>query len=535
MAGPIKSNQPFTYIPKPASGTQASKPQAPAPAPAVLPKPAATGQGGTASAFTDGFGGGTRTSSLRNPLFPQDNGAVFLQGGTPPPVTPTPEEPDDGPISLDAGVSGSVTVGPNGVSAQAGAELGVSVEGGPFSLTVGAYTEVGASRTTEGDMTTFNVEAEVGVKGEAGVEAGIVSGNVNGSAGVRASYEVTMPTSAAEGITSPEQAAQLLNPFEPENLPVGTTITLHGESFVQTGMSVTFQNIARVFDLSVSDSVERAQGMSIAVNKVDENTVRVTIGPTEMVSRTGSVGLAVGGVGVELASTGTVNQQTARQVDFDISTPEGRAAYDHFMATGELPGNDPANGTSNAATVQVISGEATQELTLGISFGESSLASDEYVFTTYDDGRQEFAYTGTLGPVTFQVSGDVNDPSTHTYQATLTDVNAGSVDGLSQLYPNTGTGGTVTMSFTAEEAAQMQQLAKDWVQAHEEGRPGYADPPPEWVMNVANAESPEAAISWLMTPTMNNDSTTVVDRVNQLGIFQLNNGGGEMPGTVIAQ
>ncbi|MCY1044663.1 hypothetical protein OV208_25320 [Corallococcus sp. bb12-1] len=524
MSGLIQGHKPFSlFIQKPNVSRPQGTVSAPAPAPAAKPQ-----QG--PSLFTDGFTPApTRSSPQRNPMLDPFSAPAFLQAPSQPATAKNP-------LTVSVGTESTVTA--NGVSVKDSAEVEAEFESEPFTVKVAAYSELERGQSTDGDMTTFSVEAEVGIKGEASVETSRVDATLTGAVGARGSYQVSLPTTAAAGITSAEQAAVQLSPFAPENLPVGTTIEMHGEAFMETGLSVTFKKIASVFDVTLNESVERAKGMSIAINKVDDETVRVTIGPTEMVARTNGLSIGVGDVEVGLSTTGRVDQQTARQVDFDISTPEGQAAYDRFMTTGELPGNDAAKGTSNAATVQVVSGEVSTELTVGISFGENTPVSDGYTYTNYDDGRKQFEYSGQIGPVTLDIAGTVGDPSTQTYAATLAGVDPGSVDGLRQVFPAmTGTGETVTMSWTNAEAQQVQQIARDWIAAYQQGLPGFpaGDRAPDWVLPMANAATPEEAISVLMSPTANYDATSVADRVSLLWTFLDRTTGGTVPGTVTAK
>ncbi|RKI40352.1 hypothetical protein D7Y27_20540 [Corallococcus sp. AB004] len=457
----------------------------------------------------------------------------------------TAPSPTDTPIlakptaAKDFAASGSVMLGPNGISGSASLEAGVKVDAGIFSMKVAGYTEVGASFSRDAEMTTFSVDAEVGVKGELQADTPNVTVTGTAQAGVRGSYQVTLPTAAAAGITSPEQAAQQLNPSLPQNLPVGATVTLNGEAFVGTGMEVVFKNISGIFGAIGGMSTEKASGMSLAVTRLDDKTVRVTAGPTEAVSRTLEGKLGVFDIAFGATDTRRVEGQlSSRQVDFDISTPAGQAAYNQFLATGELPKNDPANGTSNAATVQIASDTLTREVTFAIDLGAAVIDSNVYVATTYDaGGPTEFQYTGTKGPVTFSVSGewkDPEDPSTYTYAATLPDLASGSANGLQDAFANTtGTGTTASVSFTHAEAQQVQQLAKDWLTAIEQGQPGYAGNTPEsWVVDVANAATPEEAMALLLTPETNNFTDVVAERMSKLSAFQFNHGGGQLPGSL---
>lgn len=274
--------------------------------------------------------------------------------------------------------------------------------------------------------------------------------------------------------------------------------------------------------------------MAIAVSKLDESTVRVTVGPTDAVSHTIDVSFGLLGFKAGLSDSARVEGQLAtKQVDFDISTPEGQAAYNRFLATGELPKNDPASGTSNAATVEIVTGEMTREVTVGINLGEATLESDEYIFTHYEDGRESFQYTGQKGPATVTLSGDPNVPASQTYEATLVWVGSGDAESMKQSFPGaTGAGDTATFTFTPDEAKQLQQLAKDRMQAFQEQRPGFTDEPEPWVQQMAQATTPEKAFLVLMTPTANNDSGSVMARVAELGTLQVDLGTGNavLPG-----
>ncbi|QSQ23362.1 hypothetical protein JY651_51245 [Pyxidicoccus parkwayensis] len=375
------------------------------------------------------------------------------------------------------------------------------------------------------------------MKGELKADGEWASASVSGSTGVRGSYQVTLPTSVASTITSPEQAMAQLNPTQPQNLPVGATVTLTGEAFAESGMSVTFKKIAGLFDFEAGLSVERAKGMALAVTRVDDKTIRVTVGPTEAVSRNTKASFGLLGVSDTLTVSG---QLYSRQVDFDISRPEGLAAYQRFLATGELPKNDSATGTSNAATVQMTSESFSRDVTMLFDLGGATLESSEYVTTTYDaGGPTEFQYTGTKGPVTFTVNGEwkqPEDPSTYTYAVTLPDLMPGTIDATRDLYPGaTGSGETVQVSFTYAEAQRIQQTLKDYQSAIAQnqganGFPLYMDAAME---GAANAATPEEAMAILLTPTANNDTTTVMYRLHELANFDREHGsGGPMPGSL---
>ncbi|RKH20537.1 hypothetical protein D7Y13_01650 [Corallococcus praedator] len=495
--------------------TQGSAPvSAPQQGPAAPPsQTAGTGSGGKAP--TDSFAGSTPTAPRRNPLFPPDFPAPFTFTAPRQPSAAASNANAQAPALPPLGIAGGVTP-----EIEAKGKLGI------FTVSVTGYLQVDAAYARAAGMTTFTVEAEAGVEGGIGIDVEAADVTVNGTAGVRGSYEVTLPTTAAGGVTSAEQ----LNPSLPQNLPVGATVTMTGEGFLSAGMEVNIKKLFGHFDISAGFSDERSQGMALAVTKLDDKTVRVTVGPTAAVAHTLEANIGVRKFNVGVSDTARVEGQlSSKQVDFDISTPEGQAAYNRFLATGELPKNDPASGTSNAATVEIVTGEMTREVTFGLNFGESTLEHDEYIHTHYDDGRESFQYTGQKGPASVVISGDPTVPSSQTYEATLVWVPSGEAETMKQSFPGaTGTGDTAIFTFTPEEAKQLQQIAKDRMQLYREQRPGFKDAPAPWVQTVAMARTPEEAFLVLMTPTGNNQSTDVTARMAQLGAWQSDFGTGSV-------
>jgi hypothetical protein len=495
---------------------------APQQGPAGPPQGTTGGASSPSSFFTDSF----------SPTRPAPRNPVLAPDPVEPPEIPNTSMGGKTTTSTTGSFKPSVMLGPGMVGGSVEADVGVKVEGGLFSIEVKGYTEVGASFSRNTAMTTFSVEAEVGMKGEVSLDAKYVSGGANAAGGVRGSYQVTLPTSAAANITTPEQAAEQLNPTKPQNLPVGATVTVDSAAFSEMGLK------GGLFGLELSLGVEHSDGTSLTVSKLDDKTLRVTVGDTQAVTRNTEAifGGLVGGGG-----TLTVGgQPSARQVDIDISKPEGMAAYQRFLDTGELPKNDPAMGVSNAATVQVANESHSLGLTLLIDFGSAEVDTSEYIATTYDaGGPTEFQYTGRKGEVTFSISGewkDPEDPSTYTYSVVLPGMTDGDIGGMQQVYAGgTGTGNTVTVSFTREEALQLHQLVKDYTVAVANGTPGLMDPhylPGSVWEAAANAATPEEAMGILMTPTAASDSTRVSYRLAELANFSRDHGSGQMPGSL---
>src|SRR5690606_368679 len=144
--------------------------------------------------------------------------------------------------------------------------------------------------------------------------------------GVRGDYTVAMPESEA----TPEAIAGA-NFYDPRSMPPGTTITVRGEDYVGSELNLTFNKIA------LQSSVETAEGTGFIVQRLEDGTVQVMTGPIEGLENVSRLGVDFGIAGGSLGSSLSVDQARYQVANFDISTAEGLAAYNAFIADGEMP------------------------------------------------------------------------------------------------------------------------------------------------------------------------------------------------------
>ena len=214
------------------------------------------------------------------------------------------------PASGSGSIDGSYTPSPHGGSVSVEGEFNADIAGSKgYGLTFGVSGEVSASQsqTTENGITTYTATAEASVSIEAGVE--LPHGGLSGEAteGVNATYTVSMPEAAAT-----PQALQNANPFDPTSMPVGTTIQMDSEQYSGTQFEATFRAI------SINGSVQETEGSSFTVERLDDNTVQVTTGPTSGLDVSNGIGVSIGPAGVSMGSQLTMNEathQVAQQED----------------------------------------------------------------------------------------------------------------------------------------------------------------------------------------------------------------------------
>ncbi len=163
-----------------------------------------------------------------------------------------------------------------------------------------------------------------------------LQGGVSGE--LSAQVKVEVPKA---GATEALRSGQLPNPADPSSLPTGTKLTAEVKS--EVGANGTLARGLKGLGgavrgaLGLNANLERTDGAKVELEKVNADTMRATVTRT---TEQGD-GASVRGIGAQQQQSLTRTQQA----DFKINTPEGRAAYDNFLKTGQLP-------TTNAPGVE---------------------------------------------------------------------------------------------------------------------------------------------------------------------------------------
>ncbi|MQA02641.1 MAG: hypothetical protein GEV07_07960 [Streptosporangiales bacterium] len=141
--------------------------------------------------------------------------------------------------------------------------------------------------------------------------------------------------------------------------------------------------------------------VSTGIERVDGTTVRV--GDSELVEHPAGGSVGVDNLKGELDISKSYEDGKLRTIDLDITTPEGRVAYERFLATGVLPpGGTP--GTSNETVTNVVDASANTELGVDLGPWEPTLLSSsgslDASSTVHADGHTSIATTHTSGDAT---------------------------------------------------------------------------------------------------------------------------------------
>lgn len=268
-------------------------------------------------------------------------------------------------------------------------------EDAPVQFKASQETAVTLGQVNKDGNTEFTVEVQftnsLQAEGSSRTSRGTVEGEASVGAGTRARYKVVLP-----GENQNPEAAARVNPFDPTTIPVGATVTLDGQNFVNSELAGSFRHIGFKTNLT------EAEGASYSVHRVDENSVQVTMGPNEAVEAFNGIGLRSEIATAMLGRQDNLGGSTVRTATFDLSNPDGQAAYSHFTATGEVAHETP--GVSDVATIERVDYSSQTRLQLELGPLGADLAGAQntgaFVKTTYPDGS--YAYVSNV-----QYSGNV--------------------------------------------------------------------------------------------------------------------------------
>jgi hypothetical protein len=356
--------------------------------------------------------------------------------------------------------SGSAS--PAGVEASAGTTASAR-NGTEVSAGVGFSASRTEDVSTSEGYTTATVTGEVSFNAEASAKFG----RFGVGAGVEFSTTQTQTVRVPEGEWDAIEsgAVPYPNPYDPASIPVGGSVTTNSEDARGTEFNASYGGF------SASSGLEETEGVSVQVERVNDDIVRVTSGPTSTFEATDGVGIDVGVVSANAGVSRTLEDAKLNTVEFDISTAEGRAAYDAYIATGQLPApNTP--GVTDVTQTHRVSYEQSVELGLSVFgfdlSGEFEGSSAETVLTTHEDGSSDQVSTvdgsGYVITATSHFPPGSDESDSLSYTLKLENVSPEFVGNLNQVYGEEGVpegAQDVTLTFTPGDIEELQELARE--------------------------------------------------------------------------
>lgn len=300
-----------------------------------------------------------------------------------------------------------------------------------------------------------------------------VSGSVEAFAGTRLTYQATV---------TPEQGAQLgkgdlsaaPNPLDPMNMPVGTSVLMRGQTLEGTSFAASYKL------LNGESTHTELSGQGFGVRRVDANTFEVYSGPVktvenEMFLGIGRRGLLSAGIGVDKSSE-TQAMSVAR---LDLRTEEGRAAYQNFMSSGQIPNWSPP-GVSQSGKSEIYNSDHVASV--GANVGSLSwmqeINSSHLTInrTTWQDGSIEQTNSYTINndhsaEVSFKLGADgkpVEGATTYrimlaNYNESLTSYMRNAFDGQGAEPKSFDGAQHVQLTFNDSQLMQLRDIAGDFL------------------------------------------------------------------------
>ncbi|MGW6006329.1 hypothetical protein ACWFNS_15150 [Oerskovia enterophila] len=271
--------------------------------------------------------------------------------------------------------TGTTTVGAGG-----GLSSALAVKGATLEFGASGAAEITRTTHSEDGFTTYAGSQKGSLTVSGGAEIKEVGASVAYGNGYEMAFETTVPDAVAGDPTFDPRG---ISPTDPRSIPVGGSVTLDSKNFKSSDFAGSFEIFA------YEESIGTSEGMSKAVERLDENHVRVTTGPTSSLDRSGAVGLDLDVIKAMVGTTGSHETGAMQTAVLDVSTPEGSAAYARYLAGGELPSQD-GPGVSESALVSRWSGTSgsSADLTLfGHEMSKEHVASvGDSVAVTRPDG-----------------------------------------------------------------------------------------------------------------------------------------------------
>lgn len=331
-----------------------ARPQEPAGSvePAGLPSAQRTAGGGTIAPKQAGGAGPARSSPAVADVTAQLLGASPLNADAAgsriqnvTPLSTQPQCPVPGarpPQPVGSAALGKVVGGAPAALVAPGTSASVEVELPGINGRSTLSFSVAPKRLEEGLVGTYTAEVTLenalGLGAEVEGENGAVSSGLE--AGVRMTYEVTLPENAKDGPPP--------NPFDPGSIPPGGSVMMKDEIFASSTLGAAFKY------LQTEGSTESSVGHAMNIERPADNpnSIRITLGPVGAVSADASIGLGAGPASASIDASHSLEQSAMKVIDFDLSTAQGQEAYQTFMRTGAIAPELTKSQTDKPAVVQ---------------------------------------------------------------------------------------------------------------------------------------------------------------------------------------
>lgn len=315
--------------------------------------------------------------------------------------------------------------------------------------------------------TTVSARVEAGVGGEAGGKG--TGGSFGAGGGTEVSYEVTAPV----GVDP-----MSIDPNDPASWPPGTSVRFGEEYFA------AFEAEARFRGIIANAGYEFGTEAYVEVSKGSGDQVVVQVGDAEFLRASSELGVGTPDLNIKAGASSETSSGTAREVTIDLSTAQGRQAFEDVM-NGE-PASADAPGVVDIADLTIFN--ASQSMGVSGTAGDFSAGgtlaewNSGGVQRTHADGTTTLEWSGLKsgtqvgGIATFDANGEMIEGKS-TYYLRMEGVSPEAAAEYNKFYLGENTApahdNNVVLNFTHGDISQMKTQAAQTQAAMINANPGY--------------------------------------------------------------
>ncbi|MGV3622729.1 MAG: hypothetical protein ACO1OB_18060 [Archangium sp.] len=403
-----------------------------------------------AATIADGFGDTRASAALKLDKAATKPAAqsVFKDGFDGPTVPPLTGSKVEGTPGLTIGsdgqvtVSGSATLKPDSIEKKNGNITG-TVSAGPMAEANVSLSWKPLEPNADGTFdVSVSIESKVGeqVKGELEGVVGISGSETQGTTN-STTYDLQLSAAELAGVAAGTHPLPTIS--DPLSLAEGESITTTTGEFEKNAGEISYG------PLSIGSDTTKSEDYSVSVERTGESTVRVTVGPSEALERNLELGLSFGDVAsVGLTGSTTVEHSKLASAEFDLATPEGKAAYDAFLANGTLPTSTGPGITDSYSEESLGTGQS-----LGASLKIGEVLNLEHEFWSED-----LTYTRRVEDGVATITAEGTSRSGNEFSVSYSE----NPDGSAKLESvsmdiSSGTAGDATITLTGDEGLRSLQ------------------------------------------------------------------------------
>jgi hypothetical protein len=216
--------------------------------------------------------------------------------------------------------------------------------------------------------------------------------------GTELAYEATITTDQGARVAAGDLSV-LPDLYDPSTFQPGNAVLIRGGDVTGSSFALRYKL------LEVGGSNADFEGTGFGMTRLANGRLAVYSGPIESIESQSYLGLPFAG----LAGSRELTESQFLYAELDDSTPEGRAALQDFISSGEVPDTDGVGIVTADTTTLTYDDDLDFRIDLGPFQSDTSIRDNSTIYqvTDYSDGRAEVNVTYNINEATVNVVAPV--------------------------------------------------------------------------------------------------------------------------------